>query len=402
MLRMRHCWGGRLLKSFKRATAKPHIAIVGHPSAPIGMGEHVRSVYRALVEAGESPAIVDIYGPAPDADQQLMSEYRTAITPNLSDGLNIFCINGDEVESAFGVLSQRNLKASGAKNVIYPAWELSIYPREWAEILNQFDEVWAPSKFIEESIRKSVNVPVVHMPLACEIGKRALLSRKYFGIRESAYCFFFSFDFLSYIERKNPYAALDAFMQLVNERPNADANLVVKVNNSSAKPERMEAFLAYVGDFKDRVTIIDDTLADLEMKALMGHIDCYLSLHRSEGFGRGMSEAMVLAKPVLATGYSGNMDFCNEETAFIVPYNMIPVQPGEYPHWQDQQWADADSGAAADIMVQLVDDPQLGIEKGRQAKTLMAAEFSFLARGLAYADRIREILHGSDTKARAA
>lgn len=401
MLRMRRCWGGRLLKSFKRA-GNPQVALVGHPSAPIGMGEHVRSVYRALIEAGEIPAIVDIYGPAPDADQQLMNGYRPAISPNLADRLNIFCINGDEVEPAFGVLSQRNLKASGSKNIIYPAWELSSYPREWAEILNRFDEVWAPSTFIEESIRKSVNIPVIHMPLACEIDKRALLSRKHFGIRESAYCFFSSFDFLSYIERKNPYAALDAFLQFVSERPDADADLVVKVNNSAAKPERMDAFLDYVGDFKDRITIIDRTLTDLEMKALMGHIDCYLSLHRSEGFGRGISEAMVLGKPVLATGYSGNMDFCSEDTAFIVPYSMIAVQPGEYPHWQGQQWADPDTEAAAGIMVQLVDNPRIGIEKGRQAKALMAAEFSFLARGLAYAERIRAMLQAGEAKARAA
>jgi glycosyltransferase involved in cell wall biosynthesis len=313
----------KLFRSPNRADAR--IALVGHPSAPIGMGEHVRSVYKAFVEAGEIPSIVDIYGPTEEADQQLISTYRHALSDNLSDSLNIFCINGDEVELAFSVLAERNLLKDGSRNVIYPAWELENYPDEWAAILDRFDEVWAPSLFIAQSIEKSVNVPVIHMPLACEIGKRALLSRRSFGIRESAYCFFSSFDFRSYIERKNPFAALESFALMLDKYPKADANLVVKVNNSKAKPERMKQFLEYLDPFKDRVTLLDQTFSDLEMKSLMGHIDCYVSLHRSEGFGRGMSEAMALAKPVLATAYSGNMDFCNEETAYLVPYNLISV-----------------------------------------------------------------------------
>jgi glycosyltransferase involved in cell wall biosynthesis len=119
-----------------------------------------------------------------------------------------------------------------------------------------------------------------------------------------------------------------------------------------------------------------------------------VSLHRSEGFGRGISEAMTLGKPTLATAYSGNLDFCNDDTCFLVTCEMVPVGPGEYPHWQNQVWAAADTTEAAQAMVALIDDPALGWRKGSAARNNMKVHFSFLARGLAYARRCDELKAG--------
>lgn len=382
------------LKSSKldRSRARNAVHVVGHPSAPIGMGEHSRSVYRAVREAGADCKLVDIYGPGVNADQQLISTYRQDISHDLGDAINIFCINGDEVEQAFSVLRDRNILAPGSKNVIYPAWELERYPEEWARVLDGFDEIWAPSQFIADALRNAAQVPVIHMPLACEIEGRALLSRRFFSIPESAYTFFFAFDFLSYIERKNPYAVLDAFQRVVDARPHADVNLVIKVNNGRARPDAWASFEKHFDSYGDQVTIINETLSDLEMKALLWNIDCFVSLHRSEGFGRGMTEAMVLGKPVIATAYSGNLDFCRPDTAYLIPYKQVDVRPGEYPHWQRQQWADADVEAASKAMLQLVDAPESGRAKGAAARAVMAAEFSFLARGLDYVERAKTLV----------
>jgi glycosyltransferase involved in cell wall biosynthesis len=355
------------------------------------MGEHARSVFKALREAGEQAMLVDIYGAAADVDRQLLDSYADFTTPWLGDGINVFCINGDEVEQAFEVLAKRNLKRTGSYNIIYPAWELADYPDEWIQYLEQFDEIWAPSRFIASAIQPKTNVPVVHMPLACEVGLRGLYSRRHFGIPESSYCFFFSFDFLSYVERKNPQAALEAFEQACDARPHADARLVLKLNNVERKPKAYERFKKSFGEYKDRIVLIEGTLSDLEMKALMWTIDCFISLHRSEGFGRGLSEAMALGKPVIATAYSGNLDFCNDDTALLVPYELVPVGPGEYPFWEDQKWADPDVEAASSAIVHLIDNPALGDRIGRKARAYMAANFSFLARGLAYTSRADEI-----------
>ena len=355
------------------------------------MGEHARSVFRALREAGGEAMLVDIYGPAEDCDRQLVSTYSDFLSPTLGGGVNLFCINGDEVELAFSVLKNRNLQAKGSKNVIYPAWELSKYPDEWAKILDRFDEVWSPSGFIAEALKSATSSPVVHMPLACEVGTRGLYSRRHFGIPDSAYTFFFAFDFLSYMERKNPLAVLEAFEQAIEQRPTADIRLVLKLNNADRKPDAFRQFKQLYKPFRDRVVLIQNQLTDLEMKALMWNCDCFVSLHRSEGFGRGMSEAMALGKPVIATAYSGNLDFCDDQTAFLIPYELEPVGPGEYPHWQDQVWASADTAAAAEAMVRLIDDPMVGVEKGRHARARMLRDFSYLKRGADYLQRAEEL-----------
>jgi glycosyltransferase involved in cell wall biosynthesis len=365
------------------------VRAVGHPLAPIGMGEHVRSVWRALDEVGVPARIVDIYGPQGTPDPELVAQYEPAVTPLLGDGVNIYCINGDEVKQALTVLP--NPMAPGSKNVIYPAWELERYPSEWAEYLMKFDEVWAPSAFIRDAVARAVDIPVIHMPLACEVTRRALYSRRYFGIRESAYAFFFSFDFLSYVERKNPFAVLDAFTALAKERPYADMVLVIKTNNAGRRPEMKARFDAAVAGLRDRVKVINGTLSDLEMKSLVWLTDCFVSLHRSEGFGRGLTEAMALGKPVIATAYSGNMDFCTKETAILIPYRLIGLRNGDYPHWQDQHWADADVEAATHAMRQLIDNPEAGRKLGERARVSLTANFSYLATGLRYAARIEEL-----------
>ncbi len=368
------------------------VHVVGHPSAPIGMGEHARSVFKAFQAAGEVVSLVDIFGAAVTADKLLVNSYSGNLSPYLGDGVNIFCINADEVDLALQTLKDRNLFAPGSRNIIYPAWELSRYPTEWGEVLDGFDEVWAPSKFIASALTSATKSPVVHMPLACEIGQRGLVSRRHFGLPDSSYCFLFAFDFLSYLERKNPYGVLEAFELALAKRPNADIRLVIKLNNADLKPADFDKFKKFFEKIKDRVILIDGTLSDLEMKSLVWLCDCFVSLHRSEGYGRGISEAMVLGKPTITTGYSGNLDFCNKHTSFLVPFNLVPVGVGQYPHWQKQVWADADTEAACSIMVKLIDRPELGLEKGCRAREVMAADFSFLRRGLDYAQRAKNLL----------
>lgn len=375
--------------------ADGRLRVVGHPTAPIGMGEHVRSVWRALDEVGLAAGIVDIYGPQGAGDAEFTAPFARALTPEAGAGTNIYCINGDEVEGAFGHMRHRNVMAPGSRNIIYPAWELERYPAPWAKILERFDEIWAPSAFIRDAIAPAVSKPVIHMPLACEVRRRALRSRRRFGVRDSAYAFLFAFDFLSYVERKNPFAVIEAFTRLVKERPFEDVALVIKTNNSQRRPEMAARFAAAIKDLREHIVVIDATLSELEMKALIGLCDCFVSLHRSEGFGRGLSEAMALAKPVIATAYSGNLDFCTAATAKLVPYALTPVREGEYPHWEDQHWAEADVEAATRAMRELVDDPDAGRALGARARAHLMTEFSYLAVGLRYLRRLEGLAEGA-------
>ena len=321
------------------------VTVIGHPFITIGMGEHLRAAFRSLRSAGLDTAIRDVYGLG-STDSAVRDELSTHLVNDFSE-FNIFCLNGDEVEPALAHLAT---DVPPGISVVYPLWELSRYPKQWAEQLSKFDEIWAPSQFIYDAIRKSVKRPVVHMPLAGEVRAGTLLGRRHFDIPESSFVFLFFFDFSSYVERKNPLAVLGAFEELCRRCPSEDVCLVIKMKGGVARQKDYELLQSYVKASKSRIVVIDRLLSEIEIKSLVWCCDCFLSLHRSEGFGFGLSSAMFLGKPVVATGYSGNLDFMTTENSCLVRHTMIPVPKGAYPFWEGQVWAEPDINDAVDKM----------------------------------------------------
>jgi glycosyltransferase involved in cell wall biosynthesis len=363
------------------------VCLVGHPFAPIGMGEHVRCSYRALRSVAIRPAITDIYGlQEPTAEQA--GEYG-ATRRDAAGDINIFHINGDEVQQALSHLAHHG-PVTGY-NIIYPAWELAQYPQQWAAELERFDEIWAPSKFIQGALESACRRPVFHMPLACEVLLTGFLSRRYFEIPESDYVFLFFFDVRSYLQRKNPEAVIAAFRRLLREHRYCNARLVLKVNGAELAPAVMDGLLDELRDIDDRITVITRPMSDNETKNLVRCCDCFVSLHRSEGFGRGMSEAMYLGKPVIGTGYSGNLEFMTDETSMLVPYELVPVGENAYPHWKNQVWAEPDVDFAVHRMGQLVREPRLGRTLGRRASLHIRTNFSYRSTGVRYRRRLDQI-----------
>lgn len=363
------------------------INLVGHPFAPIGMGEHVRCSYRSLRSVGLLPTVRDIYKlQPPDADE--LAEFSKAATEEFAD-INIFHINADEVKQAMAHITFH--KPLTGYNIVYPAWELGRYPKEWATQLDQYDEIWAPSKFIKLSLEAECQRPVIHMPLACEVLLSSFLSRRYFEIPESDYVFLYFFDVRSYPHRKNPQAVIEAFRKLLSLKPFARARLVMKINGAQLVPKLMAELRESISDVMHSVTLLCDLMSDNETKNLVRCCDCFLSLHRSEGFGRGMAEAMYLGKPVIATAYSGNMDFTSADTTFLVPYNLISVVEGAYPHWQNQVWADPDVDVATAYMAKLLVDPQIGRILGARASRHIRTKFGYRATGIRCRHRLEQI-----------
>lgn len=363
------------------------VCLVGHPYAPTGRGEDVRCTYRALRSVAVNPTLRDIYGlTAPDTDE--LTEFSNACKDTPSD-INIYHINGDEVDQSLAHLSIHR-KWSGY-NIVYPAWELERYPKEWADQLDRFDEIWAPSRFIQEALESVCTKPVVHMPLACEVLLLSFLSRHYFEIPESDYVFLFFFDVRSYPTRKNPQAVLEAFRRLLSLRPYARTRLVLKVNGAELTPQIMSQLREELSGIIHHVTFLDRVMSDNEVKNLVRCCDCFISLHRSEGFGRGIAEAMGLGKPVIATAYSGNMEFMNTDVAFNVGYSLIPLAEGEYPHYQEQVWAEPDVAEATHYMTILVDHPERGRRLGKLAQMHMKRDFSYRVTGLRYRERLENI-----------
>lgn len=365
------------------------LTLVGHPFAPIGMGEHVRSTWRALKAAGLDAPIVDIHAMDRRADPDLEREFGERLAPGLSRGLNLFCINADEVGEAMKLLDQGAFDA--AYNIVYPAWELAKYPEPWARVLERFDEVWAPSQFIADAVIPAVDRPVTHMPLAVELKLSSFLGRRWFGMPEHAVVYLFFFDFSSFAERKNPWAMLEAFEQLAARRPEAPLHCVIKFKGGTDNhPGRREldARLARLGD---RARAISHDLTDNEIKNLVRSADAFVSLHRSEGFGRGMAEAMAMGRVAIATNYSGNLDFMTPDTSLLVDNTLIPVGPGAYPHGEGQVWADASVTHASQLMEWVLDHPGEARTLGERARRHIRTNFSARAVGLRYLARLEEV-----------
>ena len=232
----------------------------------------------------------------------------------------------------------------------YWPWELPYWPDELSPAFDLVDEVWVSSKYTEKSLLSAnPDTTVRHMPMAVELGKRSNYSRKDFKIAENAFVFLYLFDGLSYLERKNPIAHINAFKNAFDAE--SDACLVIKTMNlKKADQDKLKAFVQAASN-DDRILIIDEAYSKDKLLGLIDTCDCFVSLHRSEGFGRSIAEAMLLEKPVITSNFSGNTDFCLPETAYLVGGHTISLRPGDYPFASKQQhWFNPDTDQAAYFM----------------------------------------------------
>jgi glycosyltransferase involved in cell wall biosynthesis len=277
-------------------------------------------------------------------------------------------------------------------------WEISDICAIHEPTLRVMDEIWVASEFLESVYRRRVSIPVVNMGavVSPSPAERAY-TRADFALPESDYLFLVNFDANSIVERKNPLAAVAAFQAAFPEG-NEPAGLIVKTRNlahlrSNADRKHWSATAKRIE--KDRrIRVIDATFPEDEMTGLYQVIDCYLSLHRSEGFGYGPAEALYWGKPVIVTAYSGVCDFCTESTARLVDYELIPVKPGDYPYLDDDRsffWAEPNIGTASRHMRALYQDPAPGVDLGKQGRRLMREKYSERALGQRYAARLQQL-----------
>jgi len=249
--------------------------------------------------------------------------------------------------------------------------------------LSLVDEIWVASSFLKSVYEKRVSVPVYVVGQAIVIEPvDPRFTKPFFGLPDDAYLFLCSFDAGSVIERKNPLAAVQAFRKAF---PAAikDVTLVLKTRNAgNLQTDSDRAHWRQVLEIANsdaRIRIIDETYSREKLHGLHDICDCYISLHRSEGFGFGPAEAMSFAKPVITTGYSGVIDFCTQETALLVDYKLESVPRGAYPFMDDARqyhWASPDIDHAAQCLRLLYDAPERGRSLGRAGLELIRKAYS--------------------------
>lgn len=366
------------------------VTLVGHPFAPIGRGEDLRATYRALKAAGLAPRVVDVWGGRGQRrDPALEREIAPDLTDTTGNGTEVFVINGDEIAPVLTHLGARRTAAD--RSIVFVAWELSIYPAEWASQLARFTDVWVHSAFVRDAVVRATNRPAQVILGATGVLIRPFVGRRHFGLPEGALVFLTAFDLRSFVERKNPLAAVEAFARFCRSRPALDAALIVKLSGAMDRPGPAFAFREALAQQTldlglGRVILLEGELTDSETKNLVRCSDAFISLHRSEGFGRFLAEAMLLGKPVIATNYSGNVDFMRPELACLVSYALIPVQPDAYPFWEGQVWADPNIEEAAQWMHRIADDVPWRRALGDRASRHVRRTLSHRAIGLRLAD----------------
>jgi hypothetical protein len=369
--------------------ALPHVPVtlIGHPFATVGMGEQMRSHIAACQSVHLQHKVLDIYRYASRTDPDHRKLIDPVETNALADGIRIFHINGDEVEPVLRAFEARGGGFKDGYNIIVPAWELPAYPAAWTDHLRQFDEVWALSHFLADSLA-AAGLSSSHIGQAVEVPLGHFLPRRYFGIRESAFVILHFFDLSSYATRKNPDAVLAMFEAFRKRHEFADVQLVLKVKKGD---EDGEEWLRPIRDRLPEALCLAKPMSALETRSLINCCDCFVSLHRAEGFGRGTGEAMFLGRLAMATGWSGNLDFMTKDNALLVDYRLVPVGPGEYPHGEGQMWAEADVAHAVDLLDAAIADPVRTREMAARGRRDIRLGHGYRAVGVRVLDRLTEI-----------
>ena len=269
------------------------------------------------------------------------------------------------------------------------AWELERVPAEWVRWLGLVDEIWAPSRFVAQAVANAgVRLPHRVVPPLLDGPRLGAPDRARFGCSDRDFVVLAAFSFGSGLPRKNPEAAVAAFRRAFS---GGSARLILKVSDTAARPDAWARFReAHGGD--PQIAILSEHLDDEAMWSLLASCDVVLSLHRAEGFGMVPAQGMLLGKAVVATGWSGNLDFMTSETAVLVPYRLVPVDDPEGVFTEAGLcWAEPDIEAAATALRRLHDDPAFRQALGAAAKPHMEQYLAGHRRSLVeHLRRIRE------------
>jgi hypothetical protein len=372
------------------------VTLIGHPFASIGMGEQMRSHIAACAAAGIDAGVLDVFRFAERGDPAHQALIGRRERESAAGGIRIFHVNGDEVERALDSFARRGGDFDAGYNIVVPAWELPTYPEVWAEQLRRFDEVWALSGFIRDSLARA-GLDSTLIGQSVELPQGPFLPRRAFGVRESAFVLLQMFDLSSYASRKNPTAGIALFERLCSEQPFLDIQLVLKVK------DRDQDARAWADGLRPnpRLKVIAEPLDAFAVRSLIRACDCFLSLHRAEGFGRGLGEAMSLGRLAMGTGWSGNLDFMTQYNSLLVRHKLVKLKRSDYPHARGQSWAEADLDHAHALLTPILRDPARGREIALRGQADVFRTHGHRAVGLRILDRL-ETVAGTAVKSRPA
>ncbi|TCS10441.1 glycosyltransferase involved in cell wall biosynthesis [Caulobacter sp. BK020] len=363
-------------------TAAGPIVVAGFHGAVLGLGEAARALASALASTGTAVQAWDV---SERLGHMRRLDLGDATAPDAGSGVIIAHMNPPEL---IQLIASDPTPFEGKRVIGYWAWELPTVPGLWKPAFRYVDEIWVPSRFTADAVRsaapRGLAVRVAPHPVPVS---PATPDRARFGLDPNHVIVLSAFDLRSTLARKNPLAALEAFRRAV-ARTHRPATLVFKTMGGAEAPAALASLLAAIGDAHD-VVLIDQALSAADRDRLLASCDILLSLHRSEGFGLLLAEAMAAGKAVIATGWSGNLDYMSDRTAVLVPYTLISVDDPQ-GIYRGGHWAQADIETAGRALAELIDDDARREAIGRRAQEAVGAQLATPV----IADLMRRFLDG--------
>ncbi|GGF80435.1 glycosyltransferase [Wenyingzhuangia marina] len=234
--------------------------------------------------------------------------------------INIFHINIGTIKQFVKKTGKKQFK--NRYNIAFWVWEFKEIPKDIIPYMSLFDEIWTASDFCVDIFSAKAPCPVISIPHPVQIPTSAL-SKRDLTLEEDTFNFLTIFDSHSAILRKNPFAVVKAFKKAFTQ--NEKATLIIKSIGLDDFPEEKQK-LENILKENHNIRVINERISRQELTGLIENTDALVSLHRSEGFGLTLAEAMYFKKPVIATGYSGNMVFMNNENSFPIGYSLKPLK----------------------------------------------------------------------------
>lgn len=337
------------------------INLIGYIRGEIGLGQSCRLVAASIDASGVDYTIYN-YNQV-SAMRSADHAWDDKITNTLPYGINIMHINPYELPLAYSMLTPSAWKTH--YNIAFWLWELEEFPEDWCFAFPLFHEIWTPSEFVSNSIRKKTSLPVYTIPYPIEAPADQNFNRPYFKLPEDKFLFLTMYDSNSTMERKNPLGVLRAFKTAFSCNDER-VGLVIKINNPQKQDlQAISKALAGYGN----IYILSDILSKVQVNSLIQCTDVFVSLHRAEGFGLVLAEAMLLGTPAIATNWSSNTEFMDKNTACMVDYEFVTLTKDCGPYPKGARWAEPDEAQAATYMQRLCSDSEYyqSLQKAAQA-----------------------------------
>ena len=370
------------MSELARDTAAPHgVNVIGFFRAEFGHGEAARRILAGIERAGVPVATITVKTPHHRERHPFDAQGSRPIYPT-----NVVCLNPEHMLE-FAVRGGAELFVDRYTVGVW-CWEASRFPDSFRPAFDLVDEVWVPSDYVAEIVRDETRKPVLTFPMPVQVAPAPPLRRADLGWPDNRFVFLFAFDFFSTLERKNPFGVIEAFTRAF--APDEGPLLVLKTINGDKQPADLRRLRRAGGDRSD-IRIVDEYVTGEHMRALVANCDAFVSLHRSEGFGLSLAEAMVYEKPVVATRYSGNLTFMDDSNSYLVGFGLTPVPPGVANYPAGALWADPDLDDAAAALRRVVERPDEARARAAGGRETILARHSLDRTGEFMGERLGEI-----------